>query len=137
MRIQLPIVTLSLLGLVTFARVAHACDCIRDPAPARSMSDVIFVGRVTDSRPLAFVELEVRATFKGQLDRRVRIPTGQSDCDYFLPPIVTPRGSDFLVYGRLREGKITVSRCSDPGPVDRKILELQQMRQSRKRSPLE
>jgi hypothetical protein len=126
---QLLIVFLSSLGLVVLPRVVDACDCVRDPRPARSSSDVIFVGRVVQSQPLAFVELEVRETFKGKLEGRVRIATGQNDCDYFLPPVVTPRGSEFLVYGTVRDGKVLVNRCADPGPVGGRIRELRELRQ--------
>ena len=126
---QLQIAVLSSLGLVAFPHVADACDCGRNPRPARlTSSDVIFVGRVVQSQPLAFVELEVRETFNGKLDGRVRIATGQSDCDYFLPPVVTLRGSEFLVYGTIRDGKVLVSSCSNTGPVGRKIRELRQLR---------
>jgi len=124
-------------ALLAIAHAAHACDCSRDPGPARMTSDVIFVGRVVDFKPLSFVDLEVRELFKGRPADRVRIITAQSDCDYFLPPLVVSRGREFLVYGIVRDGKVTVSRCADPGPVDRKSVELQQLRQSLKRSPLE
>jgi len=92
-------------------------------------SDVIFLGRVARSQPLAYVELEVRETFKGQLDHRVRIATGQSDCDYFLPPVVTKRGSQFLVYATSRDGNLTVNQCLGSGPLDRKTQELGRLRQ--------
>ena len=120
---------LGAVALVAFPRVADACSCVRDPSVARSASDVIFVGRVVQSQPLSFVELEVRELFKGQLEGRVRIATAQSDCDYFLPPVVTPRGSEFLVYGSVRDGKVSVSRCSEPGPVGGKMRELRELRQ--------
>jgi hypothetical protein len=128
-RKPLLIVFFGSLGLVALPRVADACDCVRDPRVARSASDVIFVGRVVQSQALAFVELEVRETFKGKLEDRVRIATAQSDCDYFLPPVVTPRGSEFLVYGTIRDGKVSVSRCADPGPVGGKVRELRELRQ--------
>ena len=128
-RKPLLIVVLGALTLVALPRVADACSCVRDPSVARSASDVIFVGRVVQSQPLSFVELEVRELFKGKLDSPVRIATAQSDCDYFLPPVVTPRGSEFLVYGFVRDGKVSVSRCSDPGPVSGKTRELRELRQ--------
>jgi len=117
------------LGVLAFADIVRACDCERDPTIGRSSSDVVFVGRVVQFQSLAFVEFDVRETFKGRLDRRVRVLTGQSDCDYFLPPLVAARGSDFLLYGTVRDGGLSVSRCTQPGPVRDRARELRELRQ--------
>jgi hypothetical protein len=45
------------------------------------------------------------------LSRHVRVPTGESDCDYFLPPVVAQHGIDFLIYATVREGRVIVNRC--------------------------
>jgi hypothetical protein len=88
MKKQLQVLVLSALGLFALPRTADACDCARGrvlPPAQFGPSDVVFLGRVVQSQPLAYVEFEVLETFNGRVDRRVRILTARSDCDYFLP----------------------------------------------------
>jgi hypothetical protein len=59
---------------------------------------------VLEARPLAYVVLEVREKFKGRVDNPVRIPTGDTDCDYFLPPVVAQSGMEFLIDRSLSRG---------------------------------
>ena len=99
MKKLLHLFVLSALGLFALPRTADACDCVRGrvlPPVQFGPSDVVFLGRVVQSQPLAYIEFEVLETFHGRVDRRVRIPTGRSDCDYFLPPVLTKSGSQFL-----------------------------------------
>src|SRR5688572_11486767 len=115
MKKQLPILVLCALGLFALPRTANACSCIGGrvlPPVQFGPSDVVFLGRVVQSQPLAYVELEVLETFNGRVGRRVRIPTGRSDCDYFLPPVLTKTGTRFLIYGTIHDdGILEVSRC--------------------------
>lgn len=128
---HLLIVVLGLLGLTIFPAIAEACSCGRLSWQERlASSDSIFLGRVVDAQPLQYVEMEVGETFKGRVARRVRIPTGQSDCDYFLPPIMAERGMQFLIYASIRDGRVAVSRCLGSGPVDSKSDELARLRQA-------
>src|SRR5262249_60079621 len=93
-------------GLFALPRTADACDCVRGRAlpPAQfGPSDVVFLGRVIQSQPLAYVEFQVLETFNGRVARRVRIVTGRSDCDYFLPPVIARSGMQFLVYGTVHD----------------------------------
>jgi hypothetical protein len=130
------IVVLSVFALFALPRIASACDCARPSWQQRlDGSDVIFAGRVVQSQPLQYVELEVRETFKGRLIGRVRIVTGSSDCDYFLPPVATKSGTEFLIYGTLIEGKVTVSRCLGSGPLEKKTGELRRLRQRTRKLP--
>jgi len=123
-------IALSLFGLGAQPRAAQACDCKRLSWQEQVVSsDAVFLGRVVEVRPLAYVVLEVREAFKGRLGRRLRIPTGESDCDYFLPPVEVTRGRDFLIYATVGSGKVTVSRCLGSGPVDSKLDELARLRQ--------
>ena len=130
---QLRMLLLSALGLFALPRTADACDCVRGrvlPPAQFGPGDVVFLGRVVRSQSLAYVELEVLETFNGRLDRRVRVPTGRSDCDYFLPPVVTKSGARFLVYGTmLDDGTLVVNRCLGSGPSNEKTLELERLRQ--------
>lgn len=130
---QLRMLVISALGLFAFARTADACDCVRGrvlPPAQFGPGDVVFLGRVVRSQPLVYVELEVLETFNGRLDRRVRIPTGRSDCDYFLPPVVTKSGARFLVYGTLLDdGTLVVNRCLGSGLSNLKTHELERLRQ--------
>lgn len=123
---------LLLLGLIAAPRTADACSCSRLSWPDwLAASDVVFVARVIGAQPLAYVDLQVRETIKGRIDRRVRIPTGQSDCDYFLPPVVIKVGTEFLVYAIVRDGQLVVDRCLGSGPLDEKASELARLRNPR------
>jgi hypothetical protein len=120
-----------LLVLSVFPRLAHACSCGRVPWQQQvALSDVIFVGRVLEARSLAYVVLEVREKFKGRVDSPVRIPTGETDCDYFLPPVVAQSGMEFLIYARGRDGAVRVDRCLGSGPVGSKADELARLRRA-------
>jgi len=124
-------IAVSLFGLGAQPRAAQACDCKRLSWQEQvASSDAVFLGRVVEVRTLAYVVLEVREVFKGRLGRRLSIPTGTSDCDYFLPPVEVTRGGDFLIYATVRSGKATVSRCLGSGPVDSKLDELTRLRQA-------
>ena len=133
LRNQLLMIVLSVLGLFALPRTSDACSCVRGRAlpPAQfGPSDVVFVGRVVQSQPLVYVEFEVLETFNGRVDRRVRVLTGRSDCDYFLPPVVTKSGTQFLVYGTIHDdGILEVNRCLGSGPSNRKTRELGILRQ--------
>ena len=133
MKKRLYMLVLSAIGLFTLPRTVDACDCVRGRAlpPAQfASSDVVFLGRVVQSQSLAYVEFEVLETFSGRIDRRVRILTGRSDCDYFLPPVVTKSGTEFLVYGTIHtDGILEVNRCLGSGPSNLKTRELEMLRQ--------
>jgi hypothetical protein len=139
MKRQLQMLVLSALGLFALPRTAHACDCVRGrvlPPVQFGPSDVVFLGRVVQSQPLAYVEFEVLEAFNGRVDRRVRVLTGRSDCDYFLPPVVTKSGTQFLVFGTIHDdGILEVSRCLGSGPSNQKTRELEILRQRARPRP--
>ena len=129
MRTCLQIIAFSLIGVGFFPHTAAACSCAPLSAPEQfSLSDVVFLGRVVDARPLAYVLVEVRETFKGQAAGRLRIPTGRNDCDYFLPPVVAERGTDFLIYAARPEKELVVTRCFNSGPASTKADEIARLR---------
>jgi hypothetical protein len=134
--------TLLLMSLASFAlpRTAAACDCVTPPFAKRAQfgpRHVVFLGRMTAAQSLQYVEFEVLETFNGRPERRVRIPTGRSDCDYFLPPVAAAAGDEFLIYAtRLDERTLVVGRCSGSGPLAQKNRELARLRQlAQQRSP--
>jgi hypothetical protein len=133
MKRQWPMLVLCVLGLLALPGIAQACDCVREYVPSPEQfgpRDVVFLGRVVHAQPLAYVDLDVLETFNGRMERRVRIPTGRSDCDYFLPPLVTASGTQFLVYATiLDDGTLAVNRCAGSGPVHRKTDDLERLRQ--------
>ena len=136
---QLQMVVLSVVGLFALARAADACDCVRGrvlPPAQFGPSDVVFFGRVVQFKPLAFVEFDVLETFNGRVDRRVRILTARSDCDYFLPPVVAKSGIQFLIYGTIHDdGMLEVNRCLGSGPLNQKTRELAILRQRTRPRP--
>jgi len=126
----LRVVMLGAVGLVVFPRAAAACSCERlSPQRQLAMADAVFVGRVVGSQPLAWVDLEVRETFKGKPEPQVRIPTAVSDCDYFLPPVSATTGREFLIYATVVDGKLTVNRCLGSGTVEQRRSDLERLRQ--------
>ena len=139
MKKRLQVLVFSALGLVALPRTAHACDCVsgRVLPPAQfGPSDVVFLGRVVQFKPLAFVEFDVLETFNGRVDRRVRILTARSDCDYFLPPVVAKSGIQFLIYGTIHDdGMLEVNRCLGSGPLNQKTRELAILRQRTRPRP--
>src|SRR5262245_52703587 len=93
----LPALLLTSLASFAFPRTVAGCDCVTAPFAKRAQfgpRDVVFLGRVTAAQSLQYVEFEVVETFNGRLERRVRIPTARSDCDYFLPPVAAAAGEE-------------------------------------------
>jgi hypothetical protein len=138
MKKPLLMLVLGVLGLLALPRAADACSCVRNrvlPPVQFGTSDVVFLGRVVQSQPVEYVDLDVLETFNGRVDRRVRILTGLSDCDYFLSPVVTKVGAQFLIYGTVHEdGILEVNRCLGSGPSNQKTRELGILRQRVKAS---
>src|SRR6266545_205233 len=96
---------LSLLALAwSIAPNANACDCATMSVQQREQeSHVVFVGRVLTHQPLQSVELEVLELFKGNVPRQISVPTGGSDCDFFVKPVEAHAGDEFLVFLTRRE----------------------------------
>jgi hypothetical protein len=139
MKKRLRMLVLSALAVFALPRIADACDCVsgRVLPPAQfGPSDVVFLGRVVQFQPLRYVEFDVLETFNGRVDRRVRILTAQSDCDYFLPPVVAKSGAQFLIYGTIHDdGMLAVNRCQGSGPSNQKTRELEILRRRARPRP--
>lgn len=126
--LQIAVVT---LALSLCSRTAEACDCRPLSWQERiRLSDVVFLARVVQAQPLAYLDVQVLENFKGRTGRRTRIRTGESDCDYFLPPVSIEPGAKFLIYGTVRGGSVIVNRCLGSGPAEGKTDELARLRQA-------
>ena len=108
---------------------ALACSC-RAPDLALSVADadVVLVAKVLTFKPFGQVTLSPKEVFKGTASKAFTIQTGQSDCDYFLPPIAPTAGDTFLLFLRQSEGRLTASRCLTSGPVAAKAADLRALR---------
>ena len=108
---------------------AMACSC-RAPDLALSIADadIVLVVKVVAFNPLDRVTVLPREVFKGSASKTFTIRIGQSDCDYFLPPIHPKAGDEFLLFVRKSEGRLTASRCLTSGPAAEKISELRSLR---------
>jgi hypothetical protein len=113
------VIVLVALGLSALGALAYACDCRALSWEERlAASDLVVLARVVEAKALACVVVDVRETFKGRAARRLRIPTDESDCDYFLPPVVATPGMELLIYATVRDGRVSVNRCLGSGPVN-------------------
>jgi len=65
---------------------------------------------------------------KGQAGKSLAIPTGQSDCDYFLPPNNPKVGEAFLLFLESSNGRLVASRCTVSGRVAERTEELRALR---------
>lgn len=106
------------IALLICSAASHACQCATSPLAKRvELSSGVFVGEVVAYTPLQSVQLKLVERFKGKEPQIVSIVTGQSDCDYFLPPVALHSGDRFLVF--LTKGSLgnTVSRCLGSTPA--------------------
>ncbi len=119
------VVTLALFASDT----AMACSC-RAPNLAVSIADadIVLVGKVLTFKALDHVTMSPREVFKGSATKPFTIQIGQSDCDYFLPPINPQAGDEFLLFIRGSKGQLTASRCLTSGPIADKATELRSLR---------
>jgi hypothetical protein len=108
---------------------AIACQC-RTPNLAESTRDasVILVAAVTEFVSLKQVTVKPTEVFKGQAEKSITIPTGQSDCDYFLPPVSPGVGDEYLLFLVESNGRLVASRCFTTGPAAAKAAELRELR---------
>jgi hypothetical protein len=91
---------------------ALACDCATLPLAQRmSSSTDVIVGEVVRHVALGSVELRVLERFKGDSASPITIVTGQSDCDFFLPPTTARPGEKYLLFLTKSESRITANRC--------------------------
>lgn len=107
----------------------NACQCVKQLSlDKKSVVDIVVVGEVMRFTPLKEVELRPIDIIKGQVPETIIVTTGESECDYFLPPIVPVVGERYLLYLSNTSGKFSASRCLIPGPIDEKKQEIELIR---------
>ena len=117
------------MAIVLVPATAVACDCRTGSLTERvARAQVVFVAVVTDFEPLHHVTLRSKEVFKGRPGPLLTIPTGVSDCDYFLPPISPREGEEFLLYVGQLDGRPYVSVCQNSGLVAERAAELAELR---------
>jgi hypothetical protein len=80
-------------------------------------SQSVFIGQVVTHAPLNSITLTRIEVFKGRVSRRVTIPTAQSDCDFFLPPVQSRPGERFLVFLTVHGASVSANRCLGSKPM--------------------
>lgn len=126
----------ALTGLLLASTGALACLCRPLPLATRIVgADVIMVGRVSEVEPLRLVTVQPMEVLKGSVSRSqaVTIPTGETDCDFFVVPVDAKVGEEFLLYLRkVKHSKMkdqfAASRCLQSGPMPEKADELAAVR---------
>lgn len=104
-------------GLLAWAPVSLACDCMALPLPERAkLSTDVFLAEVAGHEALVSIDLVVLESFKGERRNRVRIATGQNMCDYFLGTKGAEPGSRFLIFMTRTPQGNSVSRCHGSAP---------------------
>jgi hypothetical protein len=112
---------------------AQACQCRELNLSTRIVgADVILVGRVSDVEPLKLVTVQPVEVVKGRVSGPLAIPAGETDCDFFVPPVEAKVGDEFLLYLRKvkdpKSNQYTASRCLASGPMPEKAEELKAVR---------
>jgi hypothetical protein len=124
----------ALASLALASGSALACQCKPLPLSIRIVgADVILVGRVSEVEPLQRVTVQPVEILKGRVSRsdELKIPAGETDCDFFVPPVDAKVGEEFLLYLRKTKGakdRFTASTCLQSGPMPEKAEELAAVR---------
>ena len=117
-------------SLLLSGQLALACDCARLTFEERiALSKVIFVGRVVEFEPIEKVSMVVEEVLKGDIEGIVTIPTGVSNCDYFLPPLEPNLGERYLIFASYEDKLLDANRCLESGPVSDKSDEILKLRE--------
>ena len=120
------LILLSLLG-----GPSVACNCASLSLEQRlSESDFVFLGSVVAYQSLVSIDLRVHEVFKGLPGTSVRIPLGDSDCDYFLPPVQAKPGDRFVIFMTQQARRRSISRCLGSAPEDQVTDELAVLRRT-------
>jgi len=124
---HLTAITVAMSLLVSSA--AFACQCRTLSLSDRvDHADLVLVATVSSFKALDHVAVQPVEVFKGSPSKTLTIQTGQSDCDFFLPPVNPTVGEAYLLYLRQSEGRLTASRCLASGPAVEKATELRALR---------
>ena len=122
----------AILAMALGSTDAVACSCRTASLPERiAGAHIVLVAVVTDFSPLQQVIFKPKEVFKGQADATLTIPTGESDCDFFLPPVKPRIGDVYLLYVGQLDGRLFVSRCQNSGRIADRAAELADLRRRR------
>ncbi|MGH7808783.1 MAG: hypothetical protein ACREP5_00750 [Candidatus Binatia bacterium] len=106
-----------------------ACQCRTLSLSDRvDHADLVLVATVSSFKSLDHVAVQPVEVFKGFPSKTLTIQTGQSDCDFFLPPVNPTVGEAYLLYLQQSERRLTASRCLISGPAVDKATELRALR---------
>ena len=126
----------ALAALLVLPAGALACSCRPASLSERvNLAEVVLIAVVVDARPLQQVTLKSMEIFKGRPGKLLTIRTGESDCDFFLPPVRPRAGDEYLLYVGRSENRFFVSRCQNSGLVAERRAELQELRKWRRARP--
>ena len=119
----------AIAGMFLVASTAIACQCGTLNLSRRiAEADLVLVATVSSFKALDHVTVSPTEIFKGSTPKVLRIQTGISDCDFFLPPLSPKVGEQYLLYLRQSEGRLTASRCLASGRTGEKAVELRASR---------
>ena len=107
---------------------ANACSClISNRADQIEWADTILVAEVSNVEHTQATLLPIEV-IKGKVIQPLIFSIGYSNCDYFSLPENVHVGDRHLFYLRLQDGKLNASICSHSGPIEKKGVELEELR---------
>lgn len=118
------------VGMSLFvSSAAVACQCgPMSLSDSIDHADLVLLATVSSFKALDHVTVQPVEVFKGSPSKTLTIQTGQSDCDFFLPPVNPTVGEAYLLYLQQSEGRLTASRCLVSGAAVEKATELRALR---------
>ena len=120
-------------ALLLLPACALACSCRPGTLSERvALADIVLIAVVTDAEPLRQVTLKPKEVFKGRAGKLLKIRTGESDCDYFLPPIQPRAGEVYLLYVGRSNNRLYVSRCQNSGLASERKADIEELRKWRR-----
>ncbi|HEU4796064.1 MAG TPA: hypothetical protein VFT02_10570 [Pyrinomonadaceae bacterium] len=129
MRINLPLTTLILILLPTFASVANACTCGgAKPCELYAYASVVFVGRVIKTED-DVARLTVEEAFLGVEGPEIEVRGQGTNCDYNFKD-----GERYLVYAERNSGVVRTSICSGTALVSESKEALDYLRREKQSS---
>lgn len=115
---------------------ALACSCRPGTLSERvALAEIVLIAVVADAEPLRQVTLKPKEFFKGRAGKFLKIRTGESDCDFFLPPVQPRVGDAYLLYVGRSKDRFFASRCQNSGLVAERKAELAELRKWRRSRP--
>ena len=126
----------ALAALLVLPAGALACSCRPASLSERvTLAEIVLVAVVVDAQPLRQVTLKSKEIFKGHAGELLTIHTGESDCDFFLPPLQPRAGDEYLLYVGRSDNRLFISRCQNSGLAAERKAELQELRKLRRARP--